>query len=229
MASYPGSIFNPTPINTGDTGQPAQINDAYSELTAIETALVTGPIQLPNSSLTSLSVTGGSTLTTLQVTGASTFAGAVTITGALSVPRLPSCKVRLGVATAIPVDTYTGLSWDTQELNSTAMHSTSVNSSRIFLTSSGVWHVGAQIEWTGNAAASQFVRLRLSDTNTLGAVNNGPENVDPHVQFVSALHYATSTADYVTVQVRSKDSTGTVNTASTLVGGTTFWAYRVSQ
>lgn len=234
MASYPGSIFNPTPINTGDTGQPAQINDAYAELTAIETALVTGPIQLPNSSLTALSVTGGSTVNTLQVNGASTFAGAVTmagavtITGTLTLPRVPTCKVGLSTSIAIPADTFTGLNWNQQDINSTAMHSTGTNSSRIALTSAGVWAVGAQIEWTGNASASHFVRLRLSDTNTIAGVSNAIENVDPHVQMVEGIYLATSTSDYVTVQVRSKDSTGTVNASSTLTGGCAFWAYKVS-
>lgn len=239
MASYPTSIFAPTTKNAGDTIQPAHINDAQAEITAIETALITGPITLPNSTLASLSVTAGSTLTTLNVTGGSTLASlsvtgastiaTLTVTSAFTAPAVPYVKLNNSAAAAIPnAVTYTGLSWDTEVSDAAGLHSTSVNSSRINLTSSGLWHIGVQVEWTGNGTASQFVRIRLNDDVGLAGVNDAIENIDPHAQAVTAVHRATSTTDYVTAQVASKDSTGTVNPSSTNVGGTLFWAYRVS-
>lgn len=229
MASYPGSIFNPTPIQSGDTGQPAQVNDAYSELTAIETALITGPIQLPNSSLTALSVTGGST-----------FHGAIVVQGPLSVgssgsialPRIPTCKVTHSAVQEIPNNSFTGLSWDTNLINSTAMHSTSANSSRIVLTSSGLWVIGVQTAWLGNATPSHETRVHVNDDYVLAQVSDAAFALDPFVHGATGLLEVTNTTTYVTVQVRNTGSTGRVNAYSTGASpaspGPAFWAYKVS-
>lgn len=222
MASYPGSIYNPTPILTGDQGQPSQVNDAYAELTAIETALITGPIQLPNSSLTALSVSGGSTLTTLNVTGGSTFAN-VTITGTIDLPRTPMCKVSLSANVAIPSGggAFTGLSWDTESYDSDGMHSTVTNSSRIALNSSGLWAITTQIVWKGSPAASDWTRIMLDGVTPLGGDLDGAINIDPYPQTAHARYLATDTTHYITVQVQSLGSTGTVygDSGSTAFGG----------
>lgn len=67
---YPNSIFSFTTKSAGQTIQSATINDLQNEVAAIETALVTGPITLPASTVASLSVTGGSTLAGVVQLGA---------------------------------------------------------------------------------------------------------------------------------------------------------------
>jgi hypothetical protein len=73
MASYPGSVKTFTTRNTGDVIQPGHVNDLQDEVNAIEAGLLNGTARLnsSNSTLVTLSVTGGSTITTLQA-GAST-------------------------------------------------------------------------------------------------------------------------------------------------------------
>lgn len=197
-----------------------------------------------------LSVAGGSTLSSgltvstgatilggaLSVAAGSTFGGPVVFSsgvtfganGSITLPRTPFVKLAHSVLVQIPLNTFTGLSWDTETNDDAGLHSTAVNSSRVNLTSSGVWALVAQAEWTGNGTASQFLRICLNDGDALGGVNNAIQNIDPHVQQVYATYLATSTTNYVTVQVQSKDSTGRVNASSTLTGGTVFSAYRVS-
>jgi len=85
-ASYPSAVKSFTTKNTGDTIQASHIDDLQDEVTAIETGLLTGTARLnsSNSTLATLSVTGGSTLLTLNVNGGSTFAGVANIAGVLS-------------------------------------------------------------------------------------------------------------------------------------------------
>lgn len=76
MAGYPTAIQSFTTKQDGiDYPQASNVNLLQTEVSAIETALITGPVTLPTSTVANLSVTGASTLTTLNVTGGSTFAG----------------------------------------------------------------------------------------------------------------------------------------------------------
>lgn len=87
MAGFPTAVQAFTVKQDGvDYPQASHINLLQTEVGAIETALITGPISLPASTLASLSVAGGSTLAgtlsagnstlaNLSVTGGSTFAG----------------------------------------------------------------------------------------------------------------------------------------------------------
>ena len=81
MASYPGSVKSFTTRNAGDVIQPSHVNDLQDEVNAIEAGLLNGTARLnsSNSTMVSLSVTGGSTLGTVQA-GASTAASLV-VTG----------------------------------------------------------------------------------------------------------------------------------------------------
>lgn len=92
MASFPTSVYSPATKSAGQTIQASHVNDLDGEVTAMQTGYLNGTARLnaAASTVTSLSVTGGSTLGTLQagastvttfVAGASTLAS-VNVSGA---------------------------------------------------------------------------------------------------------------------------------------------------
>lgn len=122
-ASYPTSIKSFTTKNTGDAIQAAHINDLQDEVAAIEQGLLggTAPLNSSNSTLATLSVTGGSTLATLQVGGNSTIAGTLTVTTIISTSVSPSavtsaCRVYSSAVTQYAnASSWTRLAMDVRE------------------------------------------------------------------------------------------------------------------
>lgn len=246
-----------TTRNNGDTIQPSHVNDLQDEVNAIEAGLLNGTANLnsSNSTVAALSVTGGSTIAgalnvagtstltgnvhaaaALQVDGNSTINGNVTIGGSLTVNGASfltpaTCLVRNSAKQDIANNAWTSLSWDTEDVDASNMHSTSANSSRIqFAPSSGMYLVGAAVEWNqGNAAGVTYLRLLLNDTTTIVALStpsgslNGLTNWS---QTVSALVRATSTTDFVGVTV-FQNSGSTMSISSGITLGTRFWVAKV--
>lgn len=222
MASYPGTNKTFAARSNGQVIDAAHVQDLQDEVAAMQDGLLNATARLNSSN---------STVVNLSVSGNSTFAGTVTIAGTLVLPRRPCARVTHNAVQQIPNGGFTGLSWNTETHNSTAMHSTSVNSSRIALTSSGLWMIGAQVEWLGNATPSRYARIVVNDggsTEVVAASVVPAGGNDPYVQNVSGPYLAASTTDYVTVQVLCNGSTGRVNAVTSDYGGCMFWANRVS-
>lgn len=234
MANFPNSVtsFSAKQDGIGQIIAASHINTIQDEVAAIEDGYLNGTARLnsSNSTVATLSVTGGSTLATLSVTGGSTLTGDVVMSGTLTVGggtvggRAPSARVSNSADTEIPSGALQGLSWDTEAFDSASMHS-GVNSSRIFLTSSGVWLVGATVQWNTNGTDRRTV-LYLNDSTPLAG--QASTSAGFKVQSLSVLHTATSTADYVTVQVISAGSTAKVTAVDATYGGSKFWAVKVS-
>jgi hypothetical protein len=109
------------------------------------------------------------------------------------------------------------------------MHSTSVNSSRItFAASSGAYHVGANIDFNPmSSAQTLIVRILLNDVTPLGGnvCFQSAAAADFPISVATTLN-ATSTSDYVTVQVfTAGPSTGSISAG--LNYGTSFWAHKI--
>jgi len=222
MASYPTAVKVFTTKNAGDTIQAADVDDLQDEVNAIEAGLLNGtaPLNAAASTLASLSVTGGST-----------FAGAVTITGTFTAPALalPYVRVTQSAKTDVASATWTGISFDTEVIDASNLHSTSVNSSRITLGSSGSWLVGGSVAFAPNSSATRQIRILVNDTNAAAylGINALPAAGNTPVAIATQV-YATSSNDYVTLVVfQDSGSTGSIVAHS---GGVpcTFWAQRVS-
>ena len=221
MASFPTSVFAPATKNTGDVVQASHINQLQDEVTAIEDGYLNGTARLN---------AGASTVATLSVTGASTFAGTAVFTLPPTLPRWPVCKVTHDAVQQIADNAFTGLSWNTNVVDSTGMHSTAVNSSRITLNSSGLWSVGVQTAWLGNTTPTHETRIHVNDDYVVAQASAAAFSLDPFVQTAAGLFYSTAANLYLTVQVRNVGSTGRVNAHSTAVNltGPAFWAVKVS-
>lgn len=210
-ASYPSAVKSFANRSPGQTIGSAHINDLQDEVAAIESALVNGPINLQ-----------ASTLASLSVAGASTFAGTVTFSTTV-VPTPPACRLSVSATVQVAAGAYIGINWDVEDYDPVNLHSTSANSSRITLGSTGAWMVGYNLEWNANVN-ERISRLMLNDLTPHGARVSSRNDLNPHS--ACALIYASSATDYVTVQVQPLTSTGSISVGGTNFG-TNFWAYRV--
>jgi hypothetical protein len=207
------------------------------------------------SSLATLQVNGGSTFvgtvamsSNLTVAGDSTIAGSLTVSGTIEaangvtvggvsvVGRLPGARLTLAAAAvAINSGAWTGLGWTTEEYDSTGLHSTASNSSRVNLTSSGLWSFGGEVTWAiGSPASTTIVGVRVLANDATALVGHygltGSPSVTQWPVAVSGMHYATSTTTYLTFQVLqtgggSMDATGSTGSGG---GPTHFWVQKVS-
>lgn len=231
--AYPIAVTTfPTLQDGVDYPQVAHINPLGVEIAAIEDGLLNGLQH-------KLTLTAG-----LQVGTASTFVGNITasgdvaVTGELTVGgqaiggRLPSAKVIPNADQGVQISGWTGLSWAAEIHDSTALHDTGVNSSRISLTSSGLWMVGANVIWRlASTGGDVLTRIMLDDSTGIGGVvqpaNHGGSTM--MMQNVTALYYATDTTHYVTVQVyQNTGSTASVGILNGFMGNSHFWAQKVS-
>ena len=218
---FPSGVFTPTTKNTGDAIQASHINDLQTEVTAIETGLITGPIQLPQSSLTSLSVSGGSTFS-----GPVVFSSAVSFgpNGTLSLPTPPSCRLTMAAAVQVAGATATAISWDTERFDASAMHGGT--SSQVAFLSTGLWEVGACVEWHANIQGGPSLKLVLDDATPMVEAY-GPLVVSKkQVQTVSTLYRVSNSTSFFTVVV-AQDSGSTTNIVKTGNSSPEVWAYRV--
>lgn len=254
MATYPGSVYAPASKAAGNTIQASFFNDPDAEITAIEDALKNGvqhAITIATGGLTistgGLRVSGGSTLAQLQA-GASTLdtlvvgqlqAGNSTVadlrvTGTLTVvgsilATVPAVRVTHSATQNVNASAWTGLNWDTIDVDTAGMHSTSVNSSRLtFAASSGVYVVGCSVEWPVNASNQRFLRLMVNDVTSAGATATSSMTSVIIPQSLSAMVRAASTTDYVTVQVFQNTASSMLLNANSTTYGVSFWAHRVT-
>lgn len=264
MATYPGSVFAPATINNGDVIDAGTENTQNAEITAIEDALKngiphaltistggvtvsTGGLRVGGPSTLAALTAAASTLATLQagnstVTGTLDISGNATVGGTLTVGgiqvggRQPSAKVSLAAATvSINSATWTAFNWTVNDHDSTSLHSTTTNSSRINLTSSGLWLIGGEVTWAPGTPASTTLigaRVLVNDNQCLVGQQMlmGTPSATAWPISVSGLYYATDTTAYVTLQALQTSGAGMNATGSTGggIGPTHAWAQKVS-
>lgn len=261
MATYPTGVYAPASKSAGMTVQASFFNDPEAEITAVEDALKNGiqhAVTVASGGLTvssgglrvtgassitgTLQVTGNSTVTgSLSVSGNSTFDGSLTVTGGLTAggavfgARIPSARVSLAAATSTFAmgASYVGVNWTTNDYDSTGLHSTAVNSSRIALTSSGIWTFGGQVvHLIPNSTSRATVRVLLNDADVLAGFERGGNETSTQLTVpVSGVYLATSTTAYLTVQTRfiGGNADGTMyGSTGAGHGPTHFWVQKVS-
>jgi hypothetical protein len=199
MASYPGAVKNFTSKNAGDTIQPAHINDLQDEVTALEAGLLNGTANLnsSNSTLANLSVVGGSTLTgNVHIVGNLQLDG--TSTGIVATQ--PRVQVFHSTLQSIPDNTWTALTFDSEDTNPNGMHSTSSNPTRLtFAASSGWYLVWGGVVFSANSSGYRGLRVLMNGNQTVGtAAFVGSDTGTGLV--VTQLFNATSTATYIELQ-----------------------------
>ena len=233
MASFPGAVKSFASRSNGQSIDASHVNDLQDEITALEDGYLNGTARLnsSNSTVTNLSVSGGSTLAAVSVTSPTVVISTQTyvfpssraeagdvLTVASTSGSTATLQWRAPTLTASPRvrlthdanqnvanGTVTGLNWNTELYDSHEMHSTASNSSRItFADSTGVYHLGASVYFNANATGSRQAALVLNDASTGAIVGQLIGGLPGGVRIplaVSADVHVTSTSDYVTVVV----------------------------
>ena len=225
MANFPNSVTVYTTRNPGDVIPSADWDSFGAEITAIEDGLINGtaPLHSSNATFNTLTTSTGAT-----IGGTLTVSSNLTVTGTPSIAGRIACIVTHSTSQNTNTGAATGLDFDTNVYNPHSMHDAIINSSRIKLTSSGLYLIGADIQWSNSTAGSfRILDLRINDASVLP-----PSTVPPfttvgtaHRQHVSLLYQTASTSDWVTVVV-TQDSGSTMSISS---GPVTcrFWATMV--
>lgn len=214
-ASYPTSAKAFATKTAGGVIQPADVNDLQDEVTAIETGLLTGtaPLNSSNSTVASLSVVGGSTIGggvviggALSVAGNSTIAGSLTVGGAFSFSGVvtnngqPRCRLFHGSTQSIPNTTETALTFNSEEFDASSLHSTVSNPTRISYQSTGVWLVGATVNFVTATAQTGYLRFFKNSTTAVGSAagfkGTGVSNFSQRIT-ATAIDVVTSSNDYL--------------------------------
>ena len=233
-ASYPSAVKTFAARSNGGVIDASHVNDLQDEVNAIEAGLLNGtaPLNSSKSTLVSLSVTGASTLAgTVNVTGNSTFTGTVNFTGTVTgvaTNNPPRVRASMSSTQNVSSNTWTGLTWNTNVYDSTGMHSTTTNSSRItFVGSTGIYHIGAQVTLSTVVSGASFLRIMVNDSSeALSVKADGSNSTNCPMNLSGDLRVA-DTTDYITVQVRLATSTGSVlaESSNSAMG---FWAHFIS-
>jgi len=141
------------------------------------------------------------TLSTSGTPGAGTYLSG---SGGWTTPA-GNAKPEYGIVTNASTQTslagdWLGLTWDTDEaLSTSAMHSTSVNSSRLLVVSTGIWQVGASVNVSPGAGISAVRIMRNDDTSVgMAPVEIGGGD-GSFFGSISALVRCSSASDYFTV------------------------------
>lgn len=84
----------------------------------------------------------------------------------------PACRVFNSAAISIPNSTTTALTFDSERYDPTGMHSTVTNTSRITISTAGLYLVTGHVAFAGNATGFRWIAVSLNGTTTLLAMHN---------------------------------------------------------
>jgi predicted enzyme related to lactoylglutathione lyase len=136
----------------------------------------------------------------------------------------PKCLVYNSAAIAVPTNTETALTFNSERFDTDTMHSTSVNTGRITFTTAGTYLVGGSIRWADAAStAAQRLAIRLNGTTKITeALNNHANNGGSPLEVGGRL-YPFSAGDYIEL-VAYQNTGGTINVTATGNQSPEFWA-----
>lgn len=158
MAQFPTSAKTFTARSNGQAIDASHVGDLQDEVAAIEDGLLNGTARLnsSNSTVTNLSVLGGSTVAgALSVSGASSLAslhvtGASTFVVRPSMPSPSDVVILTGSTSQFANGASGGVSWPTETtLLNSSMHSTGSNPDRVVPQSSGTYAIDVAVSLAG--------------------------------------------------------------------------------
>jgi hypothetical protein len=99
----------------------------------------------------------------------------------------PVCQVTLSTLGSIPNNSSTVYPFDTELLDNDSMHSTSVNTSRITMSTAGLYLIFGQMQWPSNTAGFRQTQIKLNGTTFIGETTGPPANGAQTIQQTFAL------------------------------------------
>lgn len=111
-----------------------------------------------------------------------------------------ACRAYNNANIAVPNNTFTALTFNSERFDTDGMHSTSVNTGRITVTTPGVYTVAAHVNFASNSTGLRTARIRLNGATVL-AVHDSPANSTGSASLTVATIYELALNDYLTVEV----------------------------
>lgn len=207
-ASFPTSVKTFTSRNAGDVIQPAHINDLQDEVNAVETALINGPIVPAGGSAAAPAYSfNGNTHTGVYASGtnaldfatASTKALGIDSAGFIDSPTQPRCQVFHGTTQSIPDSTETALLFNSEDHDVGAMHSTSVNTTRVTVPTGGdgTFLLCGAVCFVAGVGNSRYVYLRKNGSTPIGSIVRVPPGSAPQLCIQVSALVALAATDYI--------------------------------
>lgn len=132
------------------------------------------------------------------------------------------CRVYNSADITISDSTNTYLTFDTENIDTDAMHSTSANTSRITINKAGKYLVGATIRWASNATGYRQAFLQINRTTNIDVRIQTPVTGQVTNMGISTI-YQFAAADYIEVGV-FQTSGGNLNVGTSANVAPAFWA-----
>lgn len=121
-------------------------------------------------------------------------------------------SVTKGSAQSIADTTLTAITFDTEEFDTDDLHSTSVNTERITIPTTGVYLVTAGVQWASGTTGFRYMNIKLNGTTNLAEDRRNGVSGQETEQTVSRI-YSFTAGDYVVLNVY-QNSAGSVNISS---------------
>lgn len=122
----------------------------------------------------------------------------------------PACRVRRTTAQSINTATVTAITFDAERTDTDTMHSTSSNTSRITITTSGRYHVYGNVAYAANATGIRYTAIRLNGTTVVVEDARAPAGAGDATIVSIDTSYLFSAGDYVEL-VAFQTSGGALN------------------
>lgn len=206
-ASYPGSVKIFASRSNGQTIDASHVGDLQDEVAAIEGGITQGtaPLNSSNSTVLNLSVTGNSTIAgNLTVAGTLTASGNFTFSTTVTANTQPRIRIFAGSTQALADDTDVAITFDSEEFDPQALHSTASNPTRINTTSTGVWLFVGTVKLAG-FTGDGHVRFRKNGNTGVGSAVGLSTIAGPGMRAqVTAIEVISATTDYMELIARQK-------------------------
>jgi hypothetical protein len=142
-------------------------------------------------------------------------------------PALPQARVFHNANQPILGGTFTILAFNSVRYNNGAMYDAAVSNTRLTAKITGLYSIGASLEWFGNVTGDRFVILLVNGATSIcranqralaGAGNNAEQSL--------STEYHLSAGEFVQVMV-IQDSGGVLNVLAAPNYSPEFWMHRI--
>lgn len=130
--------------------------------------------------------------------------------GSSQISTLPVARVYNTTDITCNNATATKLTFDTERLDSEAIHSTSSNTSRLTCVTAGVYQITGNVEWDSNATGRRILEILLNNTTTIASSSKTPSTANPAPRQQLTTIYKLAATDYVELQAYQDGTTGPV-------------------
>lgn len=141
-------------------------------------------------------------------------------------PPVPQARVFNSANISIADSTFTALTFDSERYDNGSLHDTGANTSRLTAPITGLYAIGACLQWAASAAGRRQARLRLNGTAYIDMIEHAPSAAGATTVQDPGTDYRLTAGDYVEVVV-FQSSGGALNVEAAANYSPEFWMHRV--